>query len=385
MNSTVRHAPPGGLRAVGITVGGVYAFYALAGVSENLDDTPIQMVVSTLAWLPGVLLLVAFVFNRIRTGRLLAFVASLSQLAAICLWPMVDGGTGDRTEFWIHGFIGLAPLAMLIAAGVGAATVMLVVITLATELGLRQIGAVTAVEVTVVRFLFTLAYSGFLILVVHVVMATLNAVHRTITNTARRRAIRAGEIARAEEVARLDRLTHDYVLALLSGVAEGVPAQKVMVQAEALSRQLAAGADPMNQDDSILDLAQRVIGRADAHQIPVLLTGPVSELDPATDGPGPLVPALVAQEFDAATDEAMRNSVLHAGPHAEPRLTLNLQPDRITAELTDHGVGFDLTRDSRRLGVRMSILHRMHSLPGGWAEVNTAPGAGTRVVIGWRR
>ncbi len=60
-----------------------------------------------------------------------------------------------------------------------------------------------------------------------------------------------------------------------------------------------------------------------------------------------------------------------------PRMALSLREDRITAELTDHGgVGFDLTQHNPRLGVRMSILHRMRSLPGGWAEVNTAPPGG---------
>ncbi|WP_145978632.1 hypothetical protein [Granulicoccus phenolivorans] len=381
----MRTAPPGGIRSVGITVGGVYAFYALAALPEAMSKPIEQNIVATLAWLPGVLMLIPFLLGRIRIGRVMALIASACQLAAICLWPLVDSGTGNRTDFWIHGFIGLAPIAMLLAAGVGAATLMLVVITVATEVVLRRIGAVTALQVTVVRTLFTLAYSGFVMLVVHVVISTLNRVHREVTATAGRRAARAGEIARAEEVARLDRLTHDYILALLAGAAEGTPTQKLMVQAEALSRQLASGADPMSQEDGIISMARRVIGRADAYQIPVLLTGQVSELDPAIDGPGPTVPSLVSQEFEAAVDEAMRNSVLHAGPLAEPRMALSLREDRITAELTDHGVGFDLTQHNPRLGVRMSILHRMRSLPGGWAEVNTAPGAGTRVVIGWRR
>ena len=55
----------------------------------------------------------------------------------------------------------------------------------------------------------------------------------------------------------------------------------------------------------------------------------------------------------------------------------------IQVEVGDDGAGFELAAvPTERLGVRVSILERMSSA-GGHAEITSAPGSGTRVVLSW--
>jgi signal transduction histidine kinase len=58
----------------------------------------------------------------------------------------------------------------------------------------------------------------------------------------------------------------------------------------------------------------------------------------------------------------------------------------LTISIRDDGLGFALASVSpRRLGISRSITERMASVPGGEAVVTSAPGAGTKVELTWRR
>ena len=97
-----------------------------------------------------------------------------------------------------------------------------------------------------------------------------------------------------------------------------------------------------------------------------------------------------AEALLAATDEAVRNSLAHAAGRPPrfgvTRLVEVSADDRgVQVAVRDDGVGFDPARvDPRRLGLRQSILERVHALPGGHARVDSSPGAGTTVTVGWR-
>lgn len=98
------------------------------------------------------------------------------------------------------------------------------------------------------------------------------------------------------------------------------------------------------------------------------------------------VPAAVVDAVRGAAAEALRNSVRHAGPDATRRVELRVDADGLRLTLRDDGRGFDPDAvDPARLGVRSSVLARMRSLEGGRAEVTSAPGAGTEVVLEWVR
>ncbi len=113
-----------------------------------------------------------------------------------------------------------------------------------------------------------------------------------------------------------------------------------------------------------------------------------TQLDPAArfsheeDEPTP-VPADVAEAILEASAEALRNSVIHAGP-ASRAVHVRLGRSRVDVTVLDDGRGFDVGAvDEARLGLAISIRDRMRSLAGGRAVVVSRPGLGTRVALLW--
>ncbi len=82
----------------------------------------------------------------------------------------------------------------------------------------------------------------------------------------------------------------------------------------------------------------------------------------------------------AAVREAAHNAARHSGAD-EVSVYVEVEPEKVTAYVRDRGRGFDASAvEPGRLGVRESIVGRMARL-GGRAEVHTAPGDGTEVVV----
>ena len=82
----------------------------------------------------------------------------------------------------------------------------------------------------------------------------------------------------------------------------------------------------------------------------------------------------------AAVREAAHNAARHAEV-PEVSVYVEVEPQRVTAFVRDRGKGFDVAAiEPGRVGVRESIIGRM-TRHGGKAEVHTAPGDGTEVVL----
>jgi signal transduction histidine kinase len=97
------------------------------------------------------------------------------------------------------------------------------------------------------------------------------------------------------------------------------------------------------------------------------------------------VPESVADAIVSAAVQAMTNSVKHAGGPEIPR-TLTLEGTAgggVRVLVEDGGRGFDPSGvASERLGLRVSIIERMHRV-GGEVELRTAIGEGTTFVLSW--
>jgi signal transduction histidine kinase len=255
-------------------------------------------------------------------------------------------------------------------------------LTLSPWLSLPTAGAVTAVYVLTVPHP---GDAGFLI-----VQALVTAVLMTLVRRGGRSAdaviggyLRAGQAARAEAARRADereqyRRVHDTALSTLTMVASGAfsgPLVTLRAQAahdlqilRALPGGLAAGPGPA------ASLRDRLLTEA-AQAGPLEVT--VSEIAASP-------PPEVGTEISRCVGEALRNVARHAGTgraHVSVRETGN----GLVVEVSDQGRGFDprLVAASRR-GIRESILGRMEAV-GGDAEVISAPGEGTRVVLRWPR
>lgn len=182
------------------------------------------------------------------------------------------------------------------------------------------------------------------------------------------------EATHQEHVARL---IHDEVLSVLTAAlpARGEPGPPLRAAAGQALDLLRA---PPGADDITLERCDRAADR---------LSAMIAEQDPvcrvhATAGSG-TVPTIVSDALVAASCEAVRNSVRHAGPDATRSVHARITPGDVIVSISDDGVGFDPFRiRPDALGVEQSIRGRMRALPGGDASISSAPGA-TTVVLTW--
>jgi len=188
------------------------------------------------------------------------------------------------------------------------------------------------------------------------------------------RASAIAQARRADEIAQL-RLLHDTALTTLTFVGTGAivrsgtlvdRASADLTAIERLAAEDAAAPLRLVRLDELLTRAAR-----DAAALKVEMT-----LVPC------LVPTLVADAFTGGASEALLNTARHAGvPAASVRLAT--APGRVRVEVADAGRGFDpASAVAHRYGVRHSIVGRMAAV-GGYARVESAPGAGTRWILEW--
>ncbi|WP_010203872.1 sensor histidine kinase [Salinibacterium sp. PAMC 21357] len=221
-----------------------------------------------------------------------------------------------------------------------------------------------------------------------VVMVAMNAGREVdvATAAAQSSSMRAAALtARAEEQAHLDALVHDEVIATIFAAAGAGRSNSESTRAQAartierlreLHEATASVPELIHSDYLIQGLATSINETTDAAKF--VVTG-------ARHAP---VPSTIASALIEATVEALRNSVVHASIDSTPveRLVdLRLSPERIDITITDDGRGFDPANvPTHRLGIVVSILGRINSLPGAQATVWSQPGEGTRVRVGWQ-
>ncbi|MEH0983218.1 sensor histidine kinase [Micromonospora sp. CPCC 205556] len=93
-------------------------------------------------------------------------------------------------------------------------------------------------------------------------------------------------------------------------------------------------------------------------------------------------PPEVAAALADATAAALANVARHA-PGSTATVRLSADARAVVVEVVDDGPGFDPAAvPAHRYGLRESVRGRMSEV-GGRAEVTSAPGAGTRIRLGW--
>ncbi|WEK60277.1 MAG: hypothetical protein P0Y60_13245 [Candidatus Microbacterium colombiense] len=186
------------------------------------------------------------------------------------------------------------------------------------------------------------------------------------------------EEAEAERNAELQRLVHDEVLSVLAAAALFRGEAPRELQDEA-AHALLVLRDSVDPDESATEMSS-----AEAAEEIRLRAARFSAVELLIDDRGGVLPAWVVRAFSAASAEALRNARRHA--EAE-RIMLDavVGRGRIRVSIRDDGIGF-LTAEvpSERLGVRDSILQRVEEV-GGLALIDSAPSAGTEVMLSWPR
>jgi hypothetical protein len=190
----------------------------------------------------------------------------------------------------------------------------------------------------------------------------------------------AAHNARRRERRRFDALMHDNVLSVLLASAVGGGGGVVADQASRALRQIErygidGDPEPVTAAQLVWELQSITTDIAPRAEFRYELQG---ERLPPSD---------ITAAITEATAEALRNSVFHADPadrDAARAVYVHLDEGGVAVLVLDDGVGFEAKGvPTSRLGISVSIVGRMHALAGGYAAIESQPGRGTTVRMGW--
>lgn len=381
-------------RLVAVFVGAGLLFYLVVqwgraieqGTWSALWYTPLVIGVSVVG---GLLLIGGAVTSRMALVRAGAWVVVVGFPLYHLLWLPAWSGREliDMLDYpWTFDFVALAPMAAILLVRGRVLVIYHLVLTSSIQFlplpyrtGAEPLDVLLGVSVSVV-------FGGVFVLGTYSLYrsgarADAEAVHaeESVART-------AGASAMALERERLDALIHDDVLGTLLAVTRTGNSAVVAEHARrAIDRIDAAGTTTSEEllvSPAFVGLLRGAIGTIDARV----------DLEVGRFVDGVTAPSSVAGDLAAATMEAVRNAMLHSGD-GEPRVFVDLvEAGRrrghvavgVAIRVVDDGEGFDLRSvPPHRLGVRGSILGRINALDGGRARIDSQPGRGTVVHIGW--
>lgn len=355
----------------------------------------------TQAWWPPVSLLLIVVpsLALVTCGLLrrtqswlvpLAVTNAVAFLAAVLLWlPAAEHVIPEdqtRWTLWMLQFPVVPALVLVIARLPRLAFVVFVVNTLVSHC-VNQL-AVSAFESMrpPATLLLTFALSAIFLMIGVVTVRTAELLDSTRTAAIEAGAADAASVAREAERSWFTVLIHDKVIASLLAVDVGTPDPRLVRQAELALAELDAPYSPAESrptPSGSIDAAEfacrirtRVTSAGDGIKVEIT-TGDAERV---------AYPAAAADAICDAMDEAIRNVARHAGSRASCLVAAELSVDGISVLVIDDGRGFDpAVVGHDRFGLRKGIIGRMSVLPGGEARVESAPGSGTTIGLGWIR
>lgn len=337
-----------------------------------------------------------------RTGMIRggAWIVVVGIPAYHLLWTPAWSGHEfpDLSQYpWALDFVGLAPMAGVLLLRGRVLVVYHLVLCVGVQLVPAPFRPTLGVEDVALWTVNSVVFSGVFVLGTYSLYRSGARADLEAAHAEELAAETAGTAAMAVERERLDALIHDDVLGTLLAVTRtGTTATVAESARRATARLEAAGRGRNDEELSVtafVGLLRGAIGTVDP-SIGLTVDGDVEG-----DSEGVTAVSSVAGDLAAATMEAVRNSVLHSGDPAGPRVLLTLVEGRtrvadrrrgadrrvgLRIRVVDHGRGFDPSAIPQlRLGIRGSILRRVNALDGGSATVSSRPGRGTTVRIEW--
>lgn len=314
-------------------------------------------------------------------------VAAVNALAFpvfVALWFVSWNGAVvpvDRS-LWFSAFPGVASFAAAVAWRPMWAFVHMAVAVLLAQFANHAVRDAPFGYLLVPDLAFAFVFCAVFLAAAVVGLSTGRTLDETIASTRATAAAAAAAEARNVERERFDALVHDRVMSTLLAAARNAPVDTLIRHAEQAVEELDElrwGADGTATVDVTAVVARL---RSAATEVDEDIDF-VARVEPGCDGVR--FPAEPVRVTAAALAEAVRKSKRHAGPDANRSVEVRVAPSGVTAQVVDDGKGFDpLAVDPHRLGVAVSIRGRMIQLAGGRAVVQSAPGAGTRVLLSWQ-
>jgi len=226
----------------------------------------------------------------------------------------------------------------------------------------------------------------FIIILMAATMGVMGAADRLDSASALARAQAARTAAtrtREREETRINAMVHDDIMSVLLTASRENPPESLGDQARVAIASIASL--------ETRDASSRVYSN---RETAVALLDVIQRVAPSTgvahhEAGDVEVPADVVTALCDALAEALRNSVRHAGLDGGdvPRHVTIAADDRgLVVTMQDDGKGFNTrTVQSRRLGIRLSIIERMSMVEGGSGDVASRVGEGTTVTLTWVR
>lgn len=311
---------------------------------------------------------------------------AVAYLIVLLTWPLavLDVDRVTQESYWLYFLVTIATTM----ASVSMELPIAVVYTVGAPIlyGIIRVTDVGGVGDDPVRAVLDSVYSillgGAILILIAVLRYTATGVDQAQQNAVERYAHAVRQHATEAERVQVDAIVHDSVLTtLLSAARAYTPEAKELaatMAGNAIGHLREAVTVAPDSDVTVRDtaIATRVTDAAAAMSQPFT----IRTVGTGTDS----VPLPAAEALYSAAVQAMVNSLQHAGSGVRRWVTIRFDPSGgIEIEIGDEGSGFDPEAvPTERLGVRVSILERVHSA-GGRAEIDTAPGRGTVVRLVW--
>lgn len=366
-------------------VGIVYAAQSAPAAIDQINGTQNYWLYITYAAVVASLL-VALVNSIIGRGVRLAFaIVAWTVLAALVLWPIEASNPGlpAGSDPWIYYLcsVGTGSAALAFRPKPAFAFTLAVPIAYAV-LRMTPAGASAPLELAVVESAYAALLGVIVLAMIVLLRGAADGVDLAQAQALERYTDAARSHATEHERIRVDALVHDDVLGTLLAAARArdPKAQALArISAERAIRHLQDAQEGFGTDTRVVpprEFADRLA------EITRLLPVPFA-LDAVVAPDAVPLPINVVESVLAAAQQAMTNSVNHAGADATRSAFVQVDGDGVVVRIVDDGRGFAVDEVSaERLGVRVSVVGRVESV-GGSAAVRSAPGRGTVVELRW--
>ncbi|MEO5919581.1 MAG: ATP-binding protein [Pseudolysinimonas sp.] len=320
-----------------------------------------------------------------RWVRIATAAFAVIYLCALISWPfaVIDIDAVTEDSVWLYGLMTVATALAAIAFEVRIAAIYLIVIPVVyAVIRLMPAGGEVGPSRAALDSVFALILGGVITIIFTMLRAAAIAVDRAQQTALERYSHAVRQHAIEAERVQVDSIVHDSVLTTLLSAA-----RSYSPEAKELSATMAGNAIGHLRE------AVAVAPDSDAMVPAGVLASRISEAASTMSQPFEVssnrigraaLPIPVAEAMYSAAVQGMVNSLQHAGAGVRRWVEVRgLGHGAIQVQVGDDGSGFDpATVPTERLGVRVSIIERLSSA-GGHADIESAPGSGTKVTLRW--
>jgi signal transduction histidine kinase len=335
---------------------------------------------SSLAWL-GVASIIG------HTVRSAALTFCIAYVVSLAFWDcgITDDSYFDDTRPWLWFLLTVATACAALAMPFVWAAVYTIAAPALYAGVLVLISGRDAVRIAVLDALYAVIFASILLAIITMLRQAASQVDLSQAAALERYEVAVRAHALEAERVEVDAIVHDSVLTTLLSAAQA-RTPEAMAIASAMAKDALGHLDssaPLASPGRVLDaipvdrLRDRVISAARSFTVPFSIVPRAT-----TDA---LIPVSVAEALYSATVQAMVNSAQHAGGVLVRRsLQVHATDDRgVEVVVSDDGSGFDAAQiPPERLGLEVSIRERV-GLAGGEVSIESDPGHGTTVRLGW--